>query len=174
MRGSGGHLVEVTDEQVRQAQRALAHQGILVEPAGATAYAGALADAAAGRIGPDERVVAVATGAGYKDSAALARIGTAMTSPAFYAYDKGGMVNLTRYLACFYGPRGVRVNCLSPGGLRGDGQAEPFLAAYRRATPLGRLAGPSDIKGPVVFLASDASAYVTGANLMVDGGWTAH
>ncbi|MER7003854.1 SDR family oxidoreductase [Dactylosporangium sp. NPDC000555] len=99
---------------------------------------------------------------------------TAVTSPAFYAYDKGGMVNLTRYLACYYGPHGVRVNCLSPGGLRSEGQPEPFLTAYRKATPLGRLAGPDDIKGPILFLASDASAYVTGANLMVDGGWTAH
>lgn len=100
--------------------------------------------------------------------------GTGMTSPAFYAYDKGGMVNLTRYLASFYGPYGVRVNCLSPGGLRTADQPEAFLAAYRAATPLGRLAGPDDIKGPIVFLASDASGYVTGANIMVDGGWTAH
>ncbi len=100
--------------------------------------------------------------------------GTGMTSPAFYAYDKGGMVNLTRYLACYYGPHGVRVNCLSPGGLRSDGQPEAFLAAYRAATPLGRLAGPDDIKGPIVFLASDASGYLTGTNIMVDGGWTAH
>jgi len=100
--------------------------------------------------------------------------GTGMTSPAFYAYDKGGMVNLTRYLACYYGPHGVRVNCLSPGGLRSDGQPAEFLAAYRAATPLGRLAGPEDIKGPVLFLASDAAQYVTGVNLMVDGGWTAH
>lgn len=100
--------------------------------------------------------------------------GTGMTSPAFYAYDKGGMVNLTRYLACFYGPHGVRVNCLSPGGLRTADQPPAFLSAYRAATPLGRLAGPDDIKGPIVFLASDASAYLTGTNMMVDGGWTAH
>ncbi|GAA1738082.1 pyridoxal-phosphate dependent enzyme [Luedemannella helvata] len=74
VRGSGGHLTEVTDEQIHAAQRALAGAGLLVEPAGATAYAGALADAAAGRLGPDDRVVLVATGAGYKDSAALARL----------------------------------------------------------------------------------------------------
>lgn len=72
--GSGGHLTEVTDEHIHTAQRALARAGLLVEPAGATAYAGALADAAAGRLGPDDHVVLVATGAGYKDSAALARL----------------------------------------------------------------------------------------------------
>lgn len=100
--------------------------------------------------------------------------GTEMTSPAFYAFDKGGMVNLTRYLACFYAPHGVRVNCLSPGGLATPDQPAAFVTAYAERTPLGRLAGPDDIKGPVVFLASDASGYVTGVNLMVDGGWTAH
>jgi NAD(P)-dependent dehydrogenase (short-subunit alcohol dehydrogenase family) len=100
--------------------------------------------------------------------------GTAMTSPAFYAFDKGGMVNLTRYLACFYAPHGVRVNCLSPGGLATPDQPASFVRAYSARTPMGRLAGPDDIKGPVLFLASDASCYVTGVNLMVDGGWTAH
>jgi NAD(P)-dependent dehydrogenase (short-subunit alcohol dehydrogenase family) len=99
---------------------------------------------------------------------------TGMTTPAFYAFDKGGMVNLTRYFACYYGPHGVRVNCISPGGLHGPGQAESFRRAYRASTPLRRLAGPDDIKGPIAFLASDAAGYVTGVNLMVDGGWTAH
>lgn len=79
VRGSGGHLTEVTDAQVAAAQRALARQGLLVEPAGATAYAGALADAAQGRLRPDDRVVLVATGAGYKDSTALTRL--ARTQP---------------------------------------------------------------------------------------------
>ena len=99
--------------------------------------------------------------------------GTSMTTPAFYAYDKGGMIAFTRYLACLLGPYGVRANCLTPGGLRTPDQPASFVEAYASRVPLGRLAGPEDIKGPVVFLASDASAYVTGVNLPVDGGWTA-
>lgn len=99
--------------------------------------------------------------------------GTDLSSPASYAYDKGGMIALTRHLASWLGRHGVRVNCLSPGGLATDDQPAPFVANYVRRVPLHRLAGPEDIKGAVAFLASDASQYVTGANLAVDGGWTA-
>jgi NAD(P)-dependent dehydrogenase (short-subunit alcohol dehydrogenase family) len=98
---------------------------------------------------------------------------TGMTMPAFYSYDKGGMINFTRYLSTYYAPHGIRANCISPGGLRTDDQPAEFVEAYRARVPLGRLAEPDDIKGPVLFLASDASAYVTGVNLPVDGGWTA-
>lgn len=98
---------------------------------------------------------------------------TGMTSPAFYAYDKGGMIGFTRYAASFYGRQGIRVNCLSPGGLETEDHNPEFLANYRARVPLGRLADHDDIKGPVVFLASDASRYITGANIPVDGGWTA-
>ncbi|MFB2596636.1 SDR family NAD(P)-dependent oxidoreductase [Herbiconiux sp. P17] len=99
--------------------------------------------------------------------------GTPMTMPAFYSYDKAGMVGFTRYLATLLGPTGVRANCLCPGGLRSDGQDARFVDAYEARVPLGRLAEEDDVTGSLVFLASDASAYVTGVTLAVDGGWTA-
>jgi NAD(P)-dependent dehydrogenase (short-subunit alcohol dehydrogenase family) len=98
--------------------------------------------------------------------------GTDMTSPANYAFAKGGMINFTRYAASFYGRFGIRVNCVSPGGFQTD-QPDIFIENYSRQTPLGRMATDDDIKGAAVFLASDASGYITGQNIMVDGGWTA-
>lgn len=101
---------------------------------------------------------------------------TGMTSPLNYTYDKWGMVGLTKWMANYYGKYNVRVNCLSPGGYGPGVQASfgenEFTKNYRRLTPLARFADDNDIKGPVVFLASDASSYVTGHNLLVDGGWT--
>ena len=97
--------------------------------------------------------------------------GTDLTSPVEYAGIKGGIVNLTRYLASYLGEYGIRANTLSPGGISDD-QHPRFVKEYERRTPLGRMAEPNDFKGPVVFLASDASRYVTGHNLLVDGGWT--
>jgi NAD(P)-dependent dehydrogenase (short-subunit alcohol dehydrogenase family) len=99
---------------------------------------------------------------------------SSITNPAFYAYDKAGMVGLTRYLACTLGPSGVRVNCLCPGGLRSTTEMGAFDAAYSAQTPLGRMAGADDVTGALVFLASDAARYITGVTLPVDGGWTAH
>jgi NAD(P)-dependent dehydrogenase (short-subunit alcohol dehydrogenase family) len=93
-------------------------------------------------------------------------------TPPDYFFHKAGMVNFTRYVASRLGPRGVRCNCISPGGFY-NGQDPRFLERYNARTFLGRMAGESDLKGAVVFLASDASAYVTGANLAVDGGYTA-
>jgi NAD(P)-dependent dehydrogenase (short-subunit alcohol dehydrogenase family) len=94
------------------------------------------------------------------------------TKPAAYGASKAAVVNLTRYYARLWGPRGVRVNALSPGGVLG-GQDEQFLRKYSERTPLGRLAEPGDLVGPLLFLCSDASAYVTGHELRVDGGFTA-
>lgn len=98
--------------------------------------------------------------------------GTGVSSPLFYAYDKAGMIGFTRYLASALGRSGVRVNCLCPGGLY-SGQEQAFVDAYSARVPLGRMATESDVTGALVFLASDASAYVTGVELPVDGGWTA-
>lgn len=98
--------------------------------------------------------------------------GTEMSHPPHYDFVKAGMINFTRYLATTYGKRGIRANCISPGGYF-DHQPEPFVRAYSKRVPIGRMLNNEDIKGAVVFLASDASEYVLGANLMVDGGWTA-
>lgn len=102
---------------------------------------------------------------------------TGMTSGIEYTYAKWGMVGMTKWLANFYGKYNIRVNCISPGGYNPIGtakeiQAEPFLSNYIERTPLGRMADDTDIKGAVVYLASDASKYVTGHNLVVDGGWS--
>ncbi len=92
--------------------------------------------------------------------------------PPDYFFHKGGMINFTRYYAALFGPKGVRVNCLSPGGFFNN-QPEPFLMRYNEHTMLNRMADPEDLGGSVIFLLSDASKYITGANLAVDGGYTA-
>lgn len=92
--------------------------------------------------------------------------------PAAYSASKAGIVGLARHLAAEWGPRGVRVNVLVPGGVQ-DGHDPRFVEAYERRTPLGRMAAWTDYNGAILFLASDASRYMTGASLIVDGGWTA-
>ncbi|MSO23587.1 MAG: SDR family oxidoreductase [Acidobacteria bacterium] len=98
--------------------------------------------------------------------------GTDMLQPPHYNFVKAGMINFTRHIANYYGKKGVRANCLSPGGYF-DNQPEPFVKNYCKRVPIGRMLTNEDIKGAVVFLASDASEYITGTNLMVDGGWVA-
>jgi NAD(P)-dependent dehydrogenase (short-subunit alcohol dehydrogenase family) len=82
------------------------------------------------------------------------------------------VINLTKYFARLWGPAGVRVNALSPGGVAG-GQDPEFVRKFSARVPLGRLADPEELAGPLLFLASEQSRYVTGQELLVDGGFTA-
>ena len=108
-----------------------------------------------GVVAPDPRI--------YGDSG--------LNSPLVYGASKAAIEQMTRYLAIHWAPE-IRVNCIAPGGLFNQ-QADPFVERYRYRTPLDRMGAPEDIKGIALYLASDASAWVTGQNFMVDGGWTA-
>jgi NAD(P)-dependent dehydrogenase (short-subunit alcohol dehydrogenase family) len=99
--------------------------------------------------------------------------GLGMEAIPDYFFHKGGMQNLTRFFAAYYGPQGVRVNCLAPGGYY-HGQPAKFVERYAKKTFLRRMANDDDLGPPVVFMLSEAARYITGANLAVDGGYTAN
>lgn len=98
--------------------------------------------------------------------------GSEMTMPVAYASIKAGIIAMTKYIATYFGADNIRANAISPGGIY-DSQAPSFVEKYSRKTPLGRMGRPHEIVGAVIYLASDASSYVTGQNILVDGGWTA-
>jgi len=96
------------------------------------------------------------------------------TSPAAYSAIKGGMINFTRYLASYFGPDGIRINCVSPGGILDETNQQPsFIRRFKEKVPMRRMGNPDDIAPAVSFLLSDEAKYITGQNLVVDGGWTA-
>jgi len=98
--------------------------------------------------------------------------GSQMTMPVAYASIKAGIIAMTKYIATYFGTHNIRANVISPGGIY-DNQAPSFVDKYSRKTPLGRMGKPNEIVGAVIYLASDASSFVTGQNILVDGGWTA-
>lgn len=108
-----------------------------------------------GVVGPDQRIYPEGT-----------------QKPVDYFITKGGVVMLTKFLATTYGSKGIRANTLTLGGVFKE-HGKEFTDAYGARAPLGRMANPEEVSGPLVFLASNASSYMTGANLVVDGGWTA-
>ena len=114
-----------------------------------------------GVVAPDQRI--------YEGSFYLGR---AINTPAVYSTSKTAVVGLTKYLAAYWADKGIRVNTLSPGGVE-SGQNETFKQRYSERIPLGRMAQPDEMVSALIYLASDASSYVTGQNIIVDGGLTA-
>lgn len=116
-----------------------------------------------GSVGPDQRIY---EGSWYEE------LGGAINTPLIYSATKGAVVAMTRYLATYWGSKGIRTNTLTPGGVS-SGQNGVFHQKYSERVPLGRMADAEEMVGALIFLASDASSYVNGQNIIIDGGWTA-
>ena len=99
--------------------------------------------------------------------------GICVASPVQYHTLKGGIVHMTRHLAAYWAKDGVRVNCLSPGPFPSEKAPSPMVERLKQKSPMGRMGTPRELKGPLIMLVSDAGSYITGQNLLVDGGWTA-
>lgn len=97
--------------------------------------------------------------------------GTGIVQPPAYSVSKAGVIGLTRYLAALWAKRGVRVNCITPGGVFNN-HPESFVSRFNRLSPMGRMSWKEELRGAAVYLASDASSHCIGHNLVVDGGWT--
>lgn len=101
------------------------------------------------------------------------RTGVPFIKPVAYSAAKSGIYNLTRYLATYWGKKGIRVNTLTPAGIWRNTQDETFIANFTNRMPMGRMSQENEYNGALIFLASEASSFMTGSNLVIDGGWTA-
>jgi NAD(P)-dependent dehydrogenase (short-subunit alcohol dehydrogenase family) len=118
-------------------------------------------------VGPDQRIYE-----GCSPTNNIYSTSESLNTPAVYSVTKGGLIAFTKYLATLFGHEKIRVNTLIPGGVFDD-QEESFHRQYIKRTPLNRMAVWSDFNGAILFLVSDASRYMTGTDLIIDGGWTA-
>ena len=114
-----------------------------------------------GLLGPDSRI--------YEGSSYMGR---SINTPAVYSASKAAVIGLTKYLATYWADKNIRVNCITPGGVE-SGQNDVFKEKYSSRVPLGRMAQPEEMVGALLYLASNASSYVTGQNIIIDGGWSA-
>ena len=114
-----------------------------------------------GMLGPDSRI--------YEGSSYM---GHSINTPAVYSVSKAAVIGLTKYLATYWADKNIRVNCIIPGGAE-SGQNDTFKEKYSSRVPLGRMAQPEEMVGALLYLASNASSYVTGQNIIIDGGWSA-
>ncbi len=112
-----------------------------------------------GLVSPDQRIYEKADGSTF-------------IKPAAYGASKAAIINLTKYLATYWAKKNIRVNAITPGGIFNN-EPEEFVKKFSEECPLGRMASPEEIVGAVLFLSSDAASYMTGANIVIDGGWTA-